>query len=404
MTGDGVTVFILDTLPKREKIMQAAEFAGDNNLLLQDVMRNVTFNYPVLPDELEDFPGILQPATGRDIYGRLVGFKAADHGLFVAGIVRDLAPNAHVECIRVLNDSCVGDTQTLVNALSSIYNRMLPRGDLYQKPVVINLSLIAMPYDEEMMALGLDLAHITAIRKGLLASIQSLGDLGAVFVASSGNESDPRVNPSGIRFDTCYPAALAYMGFVPPETMIPVGAVNKDGEASVYSCYPGTLGVATYGGEIPLVTPPHPPSSNPSVTNIDALIGLYTAPFYPALSMDNPQSTYPAPNLNCWAYWLGTSFATPIIAGVAARILEMRERGSVIPNVHDAILAATGTNTTNWDRLNPETTGIGSGSVAGPMLLARQTCTAVDEDDEDEEAEVDIEVIDVVVERERYLK
>ena len=31
---------------------------------------------------------------------------------------------------------------------------------------------------------------------------------------------------------------------------------------------------------------------------------------------------YPAPNDDAWAYWSGTSFATPIITAVAARVLE----------------------------------------------------------------------------------
>ncbi|MFL5660536.1 MAG: hypothetical protein ACJ8BW_04215, partial [Ktedonobacteraceae bacterium] len=123
MTGDGVTVFVLDTLPQLEQIQKAAAAAGDNNLLLQDVAKNVTFSYPAIPAEL-DQPGPLQVGTGKDIHGRVVGFKMPDHGMFVAGIIHDLAPKAKIECIRVLNDLCTGSVQTITDALSGIHQRM----------------------------------------------------------------------------------------------------------------------------------------------------------------------------------------------------------------------------------------------------------------------------------------
>ena len=73
-------------------------------------------HYFKLPDILEN-PGHNLPKTGKDIYGRLVGFDMPDHGLFIAGIVRDLAPGAAIECMRVLSDYCVGDLATLTKAL-----------------------------------------------------------------------------------------------------------------------------------------------------------------------------------------------------------------------------------------------------------------------------------------------
>ncbi|MFL5657694.1 MAG: hypothetical protein ACJ8CB_26380 [Ktedonobacteraceae bacterium] len=70
-------------------------------------------------------------------------------------------------------------------------------------------------------------------------------------------DSDPRdkdMNPSGKRWKLRYPAAFAYAlddehPGVP--SVIPVGAVNGAGNAASYSNYPGSLGIATYGGEIP---------------------------------------------------------------------------------------------------------------------------------------------------------
>ncbi len=145
-TGDGVMVFILDTLPTRDQILQAAETVGSNNMLLQHMaeqikLENIKICYQDVPDRAQT------AVTGKDIYGRLAGFHMADHGLFIAGIVRDLAPEATIECIRVLNDDGVGDLKTLIKALKDIHKRMLPvnpdtekEGDLYNKRVVINLS------------------------------------------------------------------------------------------------------------------------------------------------------------------------------------------------------------------------------------------------------------------------
>ena len=87
--------------------------------------------------------------TGKDIYGRHVGFSMQDHGLFIEGIVRDLAPEANIECIRVINDFGVGDINTLHAALKKIYDRM-SKGDLQDKPVVINLSLVVLPPEDDI--------------------------------------------------------------------------------------------------------------------------------------------------------------------------------------------------------------------------------------------------------------
>ncbi len=412
MAGDGVTVFVLDTLPQLEQIQKAAEAAGDNNLLLQDVAKNVTFSYPAMPAEL-DQPGPLQVGTGKDIHGRVVGFKMPDHGMFVAGIIHDLAPKAKIECIRVLNDLCTGSIETITDALNGIHQRMSMGGDLAGKPVVINMSLV-IPDDNEAVRAGIDQALLDLTRDGLLSVIQSLVDLGAIFVASAGNEGDLRYNPMNMpatRPNALYPAAFAYNGLVHAERMIPVGAVNKDGNATVYSCYPGIQGIATYGGDLPKdadIEDGHGYDMT-SVKKIDATIGLYTSPFYPALSIDDPQSTYPAPNASGWAYWIGTSFATPIISAVAARTLELNPQPTVPASqpVPASIIAPAATRQTNWTNLTAMTNSTSGGTNAatdamGPMVWAVQ-CQPGAGEDEDEDEDVEIIVInetEVVIQHE----
>ena len=65
---------------------------------------------------------------------------------------------------------------------------------------------------------------------------------------------------------------------------------------------------------------------------------------------------------NTWAYWSGTSFATPIISALAARILQDRDPKSV--DVQQAIIdAATGEMV--WTRVDNE-------DIPGPMIMAVQ--------------------------------
>lgn len=380
-SGEGVTVFVLDTLPHPDQILASAKRAGGSNMLLQDMVEKteqVKFCYQPL-SEILDVPNPEQPVTGKDIFGNLVGFPMADHGLFIAGIIHNLAPSAKIECIRVLNDFGVGDTNALIGALKYILQRISKNpvtnqpGDLYQQPVVINLSLVVMPPENDhSVDVPADIAKST--RDILFELMQELANNGAVLVASAGNDSDPRdtdMNPSKIRYMPRYPAYFAYTDPA-LAAIIPVGAVNQSGEPASYSNQPGPNGIATYGGELPSI--PQSSSSNTGVITqtdttepLDALCSVYSASMYPALSKGNQYPAheypeYPAPNNSAWAYWSGTSFATPIITALAARIME--DQLSKDDSVRQAIIKAAVSKTT-WTR-------IPTGDLPGPMIMIKQ--------------------------------
>ena len=389
--GDGVQVFVLDTLPQLQQISDAVIASANSNPLLVDIAENVTLNYQVLSDIL-DVPSPNQPATGNDIHGNLVGFPMNDHGVFIAGIIRDLAPAARVECIRVLNDYAVGDTAMLLDAFAYIQNRLSDinpdtgePGDLLNTPVVVNMSLTATIPEEALEQWGFTDATIAPARMALLLPMQALASKGVVFAASSGNGSGPRdqvTNPPGERLQPRYPAAFAYP--LPGVTnepglpaMIPVGAVNKDGLASSYSNYPGELGIGTYGGELPQPSAVAPNATTGTIAQlpIDALRGVYTASLYPALSETDPLPLLsPAPvsypeyqpsPVVTWAYWMGTSFATPIVSALAARVLETQR--SVDDSVRQTLLAAAPSKV-DWTNLD---TGQ---SDTGAMIMVSQEC------------------------------
>src|SRR5579875_288950 len=354
MTGEGVTVFVLDTMPELhpDDILKAAANAGASNLLLQEIAQEMTRStspfirreYQYLPDHLRENADD-QIITGYDIYGRPYGFNMEDHGLFVTGIVRDLARGADIHYIRVLNDYGTFDTLTLVATLQNILQLMLrdvEDGGLRGRPVVINLSLVLAPPQEELTGFwlgddgsfppdsiskkrpGPDLLLI-----GLRTVIQSLTTLGAVVVAAAGNDSNSPSTP--YRRGPRYPAAF-------PE-VISVGAVDKCYRAASYSNYPALPpnynGVATYGGSRPIPVPPVGPQGivppgavGPdahywtAARDVDSPIGVFSSHRYPRLVAEEQPPEYKEPNGHAWAYWSGTSFATPIISAVAARLLQ----------------------------------------------------------------------------------
>jgi Subtilase family len=304
--------------------------------------------------------------TGKDIYGRLVGFPMEDHGLAIAGIIRDLAPDANIECLRVLNDYGVGDLRTLISALNYIYNLSQSNGSLIL-PVVVNLSLVLFPPEHDLHDGSLpNIEDIIATSRSILRSILNHDSFEAIFLCSVGNDCDTRdtaMNPTEVRFMARYPAAFADDKEHRIDRIIPVGAVNKERKAASYSNYPGNNGVATYGGELPKPDPWLPSAlSGISRTHVDdtvpvdALCGIYTAKEYPALSVnDDGRRTrnaqrgdvsqeeaehypmYHVPNLRAWAYWSGTSYATPIISALAARVLEVARVDGVKENIPQVI-------------------------------------------------------------------
>ncbi|WP_220210582.1 S8/S53 family peptidase [Reticulibacter mediterranei] len=355
--GDDVKVFILDALPEPVFIANAVQNAGNTNGLLHAVQETVTFDYSLMSGVQGVF--LMQHSNaagvGKDVYGERYPILLPDHGLFIAGTVRDIACNADIECIRVLNDLCVGDMQTLTAALCKIYQRLLEknpdtneRGDLFGKSVVINLSLV-IPTEDEAMSSGIEVATTdpgspnagfdNILREGVWQILRSLAeakDADVVIVASAGNEGDGRemaMSSPMLRPRALYPAALSDS----IENIIAVGAVTKTGDAASYSCYPGSHGIGAWGGELPdpskgEVVPPKSTdvgSDHPKVTFNDALIGIYSNVVYPPLSAapaSPPEQYYTPPNQSGWAYWIGTSFATPIVSAAVARVLQWKKQ------------------------------------------------------------------------------
>ncbi len=397
-TGDGVTVFVLDSFPERGVISRAARDAGSANWLLHTVNESVSFDYSLMSgvQEIDVMDHTNVASVGKDVYGEHYPILIPDHGLFIAGIVRDIAPGARIECVRVLNSLCVGDLQTLTHALERIFDRMSDKHrDLFEKRVVINLSLV-IPRAEEVEKvkpgqITLKTGDFELIPANLRLVIKALEHAGAVIVASAGNEGDGRELSAGmmlsdaIRPPALYPAALGKV----LKNVIAVGAAAVNDDATSYSCYPGSypdpraFGLATWGGEVPNadlgeVVPPkpgEPGSNNPTVTIRDAPRGIYSSTEFPPLSAvpaDPPEQYYTASNENAWAYWIGTSFATPIVSAVVARILESDPAVALDGTVYDKLLNLISGSKARWNRLDPA--HFPDGKAEGPLLKVYQVC------------------------------
>lgn len=396
--GNGVTVFILDAFPERGVISRAAQDAGKANRLLQNVDKTAIFDYSLLSgiQEISIMENTHNAGAVKDVYGRHYSVLVPDHGLFIAGIVRDIAPKANIECIRVLDGLCVGDLHTLIRALEKINNRMLPpipgtddKENLYQKPVVINLSLV-IPTDDQLQQQHITTRphannHTSIIETSLRDALTNLTRNGAIIVASAGNEGDNREVPDGStrRPMALYPAAMSKDN----KSIMAVGAVTAEGQPATYSCYPGSDGIATLGGEFPDVQPGNSRclgSDHPTVTMTDPLRGIYSSVEYPPLSAAPYAQYCAAPNTNAWAYWIGTSFATPIVSAAMARIMEahmlkLEAAGSFLPQnalkARDTLMSMA-PETATWDKL----VGV-NGTATGHMLKAVQKCRSVGSDD-----------------------
>jgi hypothetical protein len=309
-----VVVAILDTAP------DPPDIPNHGNRYLADLLRVVRMHdattsaaalprdHFTRPDTVARYWDAVRPWWFEPMDTDDVGL--ADHGLFVAGMIHDIAPDAEIHLIRVLNDTGVGDALGLSHVLASLPAELGIGG---RRRLVVNLSLgatIPVP-PRRHWARWLPATHAAGARstarpqpdsaarqllqdahRSLFSMMGWLQRQGVLVVAAAGNDALRPQTHEGMPPPPRYPARY--------QTVFAVAAAGPDGAPATYSnradVRPLGNGITSFGGEIG--------------RDGAGVIGVYTAPTFPGGQA----------NATGWAQWAGTSFATPIVAGVAARL------------------------------------------------------------------------------------
>ncbi|MGD9098976.1 MAG: S8/S53 family peptidase [Anaerolineae bacterium] len=231
----------------------------------------------------------------------------SDHGLFIAGLAHAVAPLSEIHLIRVLNQYAMGDMFTLLQALNWFINQSATLDK-----TVINLSLglhktaaADLPANmrtqiealiTSMMGTGYSLLAGTGDVPvmSLETTLRIAEGRGAVITAAVGNDS--HTVPSPVQIPASYP------------NVIGVAASNMQGTKSCYSNTDGDIGAPGGDGGSGNGSTCVPQNQNcvPSADCPYGLISLASKPGSPS----------------GYAYWVGTSFATPLASGLAALLLE----------------------------------------------------------------------------------
>jgi len=350
--GEGVKVAILDTAPCLHDIVEAYEIYQKVRPERHAQQRRDVGSHKIIETLLKPGgPLHLHPASLEDLYRmRAVHLRdhdyiMTDHGLFIAGIVHSIARAAEIHLYEVLNPQGAGDLESIAKGLwkvameqywavlerkeypklvvSCSFMLWIPRdGDFENpdKPKVVRLSASQHPILGHRLT-DLDQAIVDIIGKDegedeedrlvvrsaavIMWICDLLHYLGSKVIAAAGNDWD--TDDDG-RPETRYPAAFERVlgiGALPKEKLKTNSGKRKPSSFSNLADEPGSIGVATLGGE-----PGHG----------NGVLGIYLGKFPPGQSAA-PGNAPDFVNENHWAWWAGTSFATPITSGAVAAVM-----------------------------------------------------------------------------------
>jgi subtilisin family serine protease len=217
----------------------------------------------------------------------LVGELDTDtgHCTFIAGIVRQIVPDAQVLAIRIMHGDGIVNEGDLLCALRHLAKRiaLAEEGDMAAMVDVVSLSL---GYFSES---GADATHSAGLRK----VIDVLLGLGVTVVAAAGNYSTSR------RF---YPAGFTQQpvpaGQVP---LIAVGALNPNGTQALFS--DGGRWITAWAAGAAVV------STFPTDINGSRC---------PQIGLRDRAALDPDDYSGGFAVWSGTSFSAPLVAAQVA--------------------------------------------------------------------------------------
>ena len=220
-----------------------------------------------------------------------------EHGTFIAGIIGTIAPSAKIHLVQVLNNHGIGSVESIAAGFALV--RDAQAREFAGAPCLINCSFaVAVPVIQDPAPTGPnarlqahDVTDLDVNNKDpnqISSSHDLFHDIADLalpnpykcgIVAAAGNDSESARPPETLPFMARYPARL--------DTVLGVGALDKSGMRANFSNAPdnpAAIGLMTLG----------------------SLVG-------PMFDIDN--------NAMDFAEWGGTSFATPVITGLIAKLM-----------------------------------------------------------------------------------
>jgi hypothetical protein len=339
--GKGVIVAILDTAPGMHDLVAAYE-----RWQKVDPQPNLPEAYPGNPPQPHGLIETLLKPGGpltvhyasyeehvrmRSVHLKDHNYNMTNHGLFVAGIIHSIAPAAEIHLYEVLNPEGVGDLKSLADGLSKVSNAFPGKQLVVNCSLVLNIPLLNHPIIDLPKELKARFVHewdkhkdkhetLSRLTRDLWSEDGSLSEIArqaraiericnsiyegrSRVIAAAGNDWEPGSGRPK-RPQARYPAAF--------DSVAGVGALKRrhrqddlydPAEYSDQSDRPTVAGIMTFGGE-----------KGPE----KGVLGIYLGTFPPP----DENGSQPAPNNESdWAWWAGTSFATPIISGITAAVL-----------------------------------------------------------------------------------
>ncbi len=344
-----VHVFVLDTLPGPTPTNTARAAVAPS--LPESVAKGIrdddfgsVWGQTAYPDQ---FPGMARaPIVPSDCDADLTRFWAnqadiaalakeayrlehhdyvmSDHGLFVASIIKQIAPLAHIHLVQVLNEFGLGSTTMMAAGFAEVerfrneckdaicivncsFTLAVP---ILKSEVAPNRKQAALPHNSDDLEREIWCLLKDPDWSGAKALFDAIVDLDRTYcrvVAAAGNDS-----PRNGR-DICparYPARL--------EAVLGVGALDATGKWATYSNYPDA------------------PDSH-GIMTLGAMRGLFTGlfPSDPDMAVMDPRPG------DGFADWSGTSFASPVVAGALAKLVS--EFGLPLDKAEDCLRSSEAT-------------------------------------------------------------
>jgi subtilisin family serine protease len=268
-TGKGVNVVIFDSIPFEKG---TGEYPIENNLWSSPFTISVVKNDQIV---LDASPTLPMSKKDPDIP---LGLN--NHGLFIAGLVNNVAPDANIELRQVYDYTLKDNLDTLIKQL---YDYKLDQNENLRKTIV-NLSLGVINPDKNAV-------------DSLYKVLKDYDELGAVIVAAAGNIDTNKDDNQPIDYTTQIPANYSFV--------ISVASSNGDDQPS---CFTKNGNLAAPGGDL-------------IECNVNELEKVQCNDQSPCL-VSTVHKEYSDAG---FAYWRGTSFATPLVTGLIALIIDADE-------------------------------------------------------------------------------